>query len=195
MNGFPVCTEASRVVVAIKSTSYSFSSPFLISSSVIGERHSVDGAVKITAPSTECLSPITEELIRKGLEKEYDVDFIATTTRDASVHTGNPFIVEAGIAYGGSLSKEERIDILRFANRVPLLYQQGGCASTHAVEKINWRNYELLQPGGSGIPQGPIVVLTHVASTNVPFTSESKEAIADIPEIVDEIELAVRDVA
>jgi DNA topoisomerase VI subunit B len=151
--------------------------------------------VKIIAPSTECLSPITEELIRKGLEKEYDVDFIATTTRDASVHTGNPFIVEAGIAYGGGLPKEERIDILRFANRVPLLYQQGGCASTHAVEKINWRNYELLQPGGSGIPQGPIVVLTHVASTNVPFTSESKEAIADIPEIVDEIELAVRDVA
>lgn len=151
--------------------------------------------VKISAPSTECLSPITEELIRKGLEKEYDVDFIATTTRDASVHTGNPFIVEAGIAYGGSLPKEERVDILRYANRVPLLYQQGGCASTHAVEKINWRNYELLQPGGSGIPQGPIVVLTHVASTNVPFTSESKEAIADIPEIIDEIELAVRDVA
>src|SRR5674476_901866 len=151
--------------------------------------------VKISAPSTECLSPITEELIRKGLEKEYDVDFIATTTRDASVHTGNPFIVEAGIAYGGSLPKEERVDILRYANRVPLLYQQGGCASTHAVEKINWRNYELIQPGGSGIPQGPIVVLTHVASTNVPFTSESKEAIADIPEIVDEIELAVRDVA
>ncbi|MGD0716943.1 MAG: DNA topoisomerase VI subunit B [Halobacteriota archaeon] len=151
--------------------------------------------VKIIAPSTECLSPITEELIRKGLEKEYDVDFIATTTRDASVHTGNPFIVEAGIAYGGSLPKEEKTDLLRFANRVPLLYQQGGCASTHAVEKINWRNYELLQPGGSGIPQGPVVILTHVASTNVPFTSESKEAIADIPEIVDEIELAVRDVA
>lgn len=150
--------------------------------------------VKIIAPSTECLSPITEELIRKGLEKEYDVDFIATTTRDAAVHTGNPFIVEAGIAFGGSLPKEEKIDILRFANRVPLLYQQGGCASTHAVEKINWRNYELLQPGGSGIPQGPIVVLVHVASTNVPFTSESKEAIADIPEIVDEIELAIRDV-
>jgi DNA topoisomerase VI subunit B len=93
------------------------------------------------------------------------------------------------------LPKEERVDILRYANRVPLLYQQGGCASTHAVEKINWRNYELMQPGGSGIPQGPIVVLTHVASTNVPFTSESKEAIADIPEIIDEIELAVRDVA
>ena len=151
--------------------------------------------VKIIAPSTECLSPITEQLIRKGLEKEYDVDFIATTTRDASVHSGNPFVVEAGIAYGGTLPKEDKIDILRFANRVPLLYQQGGCASTHAVEEINWRNYDLNQPGGSGIPQGPVVVLTHVASTNVPFTSESKEAIADIPEIVDEIELAVRDVA
>jgi len=134
-------------------------------------------------------------LIRKGLEKEYDVDFIATTTRDASVHTGNPFVVETGIAYGGTLPKEDKIDILRFANRVPLLYQQGDCACTHAVERINWRNYDLNQAGGSGIPQGPAVVLVHVASTNVPFTSESKEAIADIPEIVDEIELAIRDVA
>ncbi len=151
--------------------------------------------VKIIAPPTDCLSPISEELIRKGLQKEYDVDFIATTTRDASVHTGNPFVVETGIAYGGSLSKEDKIDILRFANRVPLLYQQGDCACTHAVERINWRNYDLNQPGGTGIPQGPAVVLVHVASTNVPFTSESKEAIADISEIVDEIELAVRDVA
>jgi len=151
--------------------------------------------VKIIAPPTDCLSPISEALIRKGLEKEYDVDFIATTTRNASVHTGNPFVVETGIAYGGSLPKEDKIDILRFANRVPLLYQQGDCACTHAVERINWRNYDLNQPGASGIPQGPAVVLVHVASTNVPFTSESKEAIADIPEIVDEIELAVRDVA
>ena len=96
--------------------------------------------------------PYKEVLIRKGLEKEYDVDFIATTTRDASVHTGNPFIVEAGIAYGGSLPKEEnrtscdsRIGFLYCINKVGARY--------YAVEKINWRNYELLQPGGSGIPK------------------------------------------
>ncbi len=155
--------------------------------------HEAFGKVKIIAPSTDCLSPITEELIRKGLGKEHTVDFIETTTRPAGVHNGNPFQVEAGIAYGGNLPKEEKVEILRFANRVPLLYQQGGCAITHAVESINWRNYSLEQPGG--IPVGPAIVLVHVASTHIPFTSESKEAIADVPEIVEEIELALKDVA
>ncbi|MBU4373295.1 MAG: DNA topoisomerase VI subunit B, partial [Euryarchaeota archaeon] len=98
-----------------------------------------------------------------------------------------------GIAYGGNLPKEEKVEILRFANRVPLLYQQGGCAITHAVENINWKNYSIEQPGG--IPVGPAIVLVHAASTHIPFTSESKEAIADVPEIVGEIELALKDVA
>lgn len=155
--------------------------------------HEAFGKVKIIAPSTDCLSPITEELIRKGLGKEHTVDFIETTTRPAGVHNGNPFQVEAGIAYGGNLPKEEKVEILRFANRVPLLYQQGGCAITHAVGNINWRNYSIEQPGG--IPVGPAIVLVHVASTHIPFTSESKEAIADVPEIVEEIELALKDVA
>ncbi|NOR60411.1 MAG: DNA topoisomerase VI subunit B, partial [Methanosarcinales archaeon] len=76
--------------------------------------------VKIMAPPTDCLSPITESLIYKGLEKEFSVEFIATVSRPASVHTGHPFLVEAGISYGGSLGKEDRVHILRFANRVPL---------------------------------------------------------------------------
>ncbi len=150
--------------------------------------------VKIMAPPTDCLSPIGEELIYKGLEKEFNVDFIATTTRSPSVFSGNPFVVEVGIAYGGALQKDDRIDIMRFANRVPLLYQQGGCASTHAVEGIKWKQYGLNQPGG-GMPTGPVVLLIHVASTNVPFTSESKDAIADIPEIRDEVELAIKEVS
>ncbi len=150
--------------------------------------------VKIMAPPTDCLSPIGEELIYKGLEKEFSVDFIATTTRSASVFSGNPFIVEVGIAFGGELQKDDRVDILRFANRVPLLYQQGGCVITHAIESIKWKQYGLNQPGGA-LPSGPVVILVHVASTNVPFTSESKDAVADIPEIKDEIELAVKEVA
>ncbi|KXS40906.1 MAG: DNA topoisomerase VI subunit B [Methanolobus sp. T82-4] len=150
--------------------------------------------VKIMAPPTDCLSPISEDLIYKGLEKEFNVDFIATTTRSPSVFSGNPFVVEVGIAYGGELHKEDRIDIMRFANRVPLLYQQGGCVTTHAIESIKWKQYGLNQPGG-GIPSGPAVILVHVASTNVPFTSESKDAIAEIPEIKDEIELAVKEVS
>jgi len=130
----------------------------------------------------------------RGLEKETKVDFIATSTRKPAVYSGNPFVVEVGLAYGGNLSKEEKISIMRFANRVPLLYQQGGCVTTHAVEDIKWKQYGLNQPGG-GIPVGPAILLIHVASINVPFTSESKDAIADIPVIKEEVNLAIKDVA
>ncbi len=149
----------------------------------------------ILAPPTDCLSPITAELVEAGLRKEYDADFYAAATRDAEVHGGDPFIVEAGIAYGGELKAEGKIDLLRFANRVPLVYQQGACGSTDVVKRIGWRNYGLDQPGGSGLPNGPAVLMIHVASTNVPFTSESKDALANIPAIEDEIELAIREAA
>jgi DNA topoisomerase-6 subunit B len=149
----------------------------------------------IIAPPTDCLSPITADLVRSGLEKEFDADFYASATRDAGVHGGDPFIVEAGIAYGGDLESEGGVELLRFANRVPLVYQRGACATTDVLKSIGWRNYGLDQPGGSGMPNGPAVIMVHVASTNVPFTSESKDAIANIPAIEDEIELAVREAA
>ncbi|RRJ31038.1 DNA topoisomerase VI subunit B [Halocatena pleomorpha] len=149
----------------------------------------------ILAPPTDCLAPITETLVEEGLRKEFDADFYAATTRDAEVHGGDPFIVEAGIAYGGDIKSEGRIDVLRFANRVPLVYQRGACATADVIQDINWRNYNLDQPGGSGTPNGPAVVMIHVASTNVPFTSESKDAIANVPEIEHEIELALRSAA
>ncbi|NHN58394.1 MULTISPECIES: DNA topoisomerase VI subunit B [Halorussus] len=149
----------------------------------------------IIAPPTNCLSPITDELVEAGLRKEYDADFYAASTRDADVHGGDPFIVEAGIAYGGELEADGQSEVLRFANRVPLVYQRGACATTDVVKSIGWRNYNLDQPGGSGIPKGPAVIMVHVASTNVPFTSESKDAVANVPEIEDEIELAIREAA
>ncbi|MDS0258436.1 DNA topoisomerase VI subunit B [Haloarcula sp. S1CR25-12] len=149
----------------------------------------------IIAPPTDCLAPITSELVESGLRKEYDADFYAASTRDAAVHGGDPFIVEAGIAYGGDLPAEGGVEVRRFANRVPLVYQRGACATTDVVKSINWRNYNLDQPGGSGIPNGPAVIMVHVASTNVPFTSESKDAIANVPEMEDEIELAIREAA
>ncbi|SDX86458.1 DNA topoisomerase VI subunit B [Halobellus clavatus] len=148
----------------------------------------------ILAPPTNCLSPITAELVEAGLKKEFDADFYAAASRDAEVHGGDPFVVEAGIAYGGEL-EDGTVDLLRFANRVPLVYQRGACATTDVVKQIGWRNYGLDQPGGSGMPNGPAVVMIHVASTNVPFTSESKDAIANIPAIEDEIELAIREAA
>lgn len=149
---------------------------------------------KIVAPSTSCLSPITEDLIYQGLKKEFSVDFIATASRKPAIYSGNPFVIEVGVAYGGNFPKEEKAQIMRFANRVPLLYQQGACATTHAVEKIKWKQYGISQPGG-GVPFGPFVLLIHIASTNVPFTSESKDAIADIDIIQEETELAVKEVA
>jgi DNA topoisomerase-6 subunit B len=149
----------------------------------------------ILAPPTDCLSPITADLVEAGLRKEFDADFYAAATRDAEVHGGDPFIVEAGIAYGGDIGSEGSVDLLRFANRVPLVYQRGACATTDVVKNIGWRNYGLDQPGGSGMPSGPAVISIHVASTNVPFTSESKDAIANVPAIEDEIELAIREAA
>ncbi len=100
--------------------------------------------------------------------------------------------MEVGIVYGGDLPKEQPVQILRFANRVPLLYQQGACAVTKAIESTDWRRYGLEQRGGEGIPFGPAIIMVHVASTKVPFTSEAKEAIASIPEIQEEIELALK---
>jgi DNA topoisomerase VI subunit B len=152
--------------------------------------------VKIMAPETDCLSPIGETLIRKGLKNvlgSLKAEFYAPPiTREPKVYAGNPFIVEVGIVYGGELNKEEPVQILRFANRVPLMYQQGACATTQAVENVDWRRYGLEQRGGSGIPFGPAIVMIHVASTKIPFTSESKEAVANIPEIKEEIELALK---
>jgi DNA topoisomerase-6 subunit B len=149
----------------------------------------------VISPPTSCLAPISEELIEAGLRKEYDADFYTAATRDADVYGGDPFIVEAGIAYGGEIDAEGTIDVMRFANRVPLVYQRGACATTDVIKSIGWRNYNLDQPGGSGLPSGPAVVMVHVASTNVPFTSESKDAVANVPEIEHEIELAIREAA
>jgi DNA topoisomerase-6 subunit B len=150
--------------------------------------------VKIMSPPTNCLSPIGQDLMKEGLKKEYNFDFIATTTRNPLVYSGNPFIVEVAIIYGGNLKKDGAVEIMRFANKAPLLYQQGGCVITQAIESIKWKQYGLSQQGG-GLPTGPVVILVHLASTNIPFTSESKDAVANIPEIKSEIENAIKEVA
>lgn len=152
--------------------------------------------VKIMAPQTDCLSPIGEGLIKKGLKHVLSDNrpefYSPPITRDPKVYGGNPFLVEVGIVYGGDLPKDQQVNILRFANRVPLLYQQGACTITKAIESVDWRRYGLEQRGGKGIPYGPAIILVHVASTKIPFTSEAKEAIADMEEIRAEIELALR---
>ena len=141
-------------------------------------------------PAQQCLSPIGEDLIRQGLEKEYQLDYISARTRPAAVYHGHPFIVEAALGWGGRLESEGSARIMRFANRVPLMYQQGACAITGSINSVNWKTYGI---GQQGLPTGPLIILVHVASTNVPFTSESKDAVASIPEIEREITLALQD--
>src|SRR5439155_174771 len=88
----------------------------------------------------------------------------------------HPHGIEIGIVYGGDLPPDQPVEVLRFANRVPLLYQAGGCALTQSVGNVDWRRYGLEQRGGQGLPFGPAIILVHVCSTKVPYTSEAKEA-------------------
>lgn len=148
--------------------------------------------VKIIAPPMDCLSPIGEENLIKGLKKEINAEFYAAVSRPPSVYRGNPFAIECGIAYGGDQPQEESVRLMRFANRVPLQFQQAGCASTKAVIATAWRAYGL-QQSKSALPVGPATVVVHMASVWVPFTSEAKEAIAHYPEIIKELRLALQE--
>jgi DNA topoisomerase-6 subunit B len=218
--------------------------------------HKAIAATRLMSPPTNCLSPIGDELMKKGLvsflsviesegesgdeNAQLDLDaaamkparksakaaaenakgkvepppapeavpdapreegvekikghnyFIATVTRPPKVYRGNPFQVEVGLAYGGSWPADKTIELFRFANRVPLLFQRGACGITEGIVRTDWRNYLLSQPKGS-LPVGPMALLVHIASVWVPFTSESKEAVAHYPDIMKEIQLAAQE--
>ena len=172
-------------------------------------------ATKIQSPPLTCIAPIGEELIIAGLKKEVEADFFNAASRKPVVYRGRPFAVEVGIAYGRpgdtlemtesgkiyekSVKKNEEllmgnadepVRMIRFANRVPLVFQQSACAITKAVINTNWKNYGLHQPRGA-LPIGPMVIFVHIASVWVPFTSESKEAIASYDEIMEELKRAL----
>ena len=149
--------------------------------------------VKIMAPPTNVIVPIGEELILEGLKQTVKADFYTSTTRPPAVYRGNPFLIEVGLAYGGDLPGEELVDVWRFANRVPLQYQQSACAITRAAITTDWRNYAMQQSRGA-LPTGPMILFVHMASVWVPFTSESKEAVAGYPEILKELRLGLMEV-
>jgi DNA topoisomerase-6 subunit B len=219
---------------------------------------------KIGAPSTDCISPIGEELLLKGLHQVVPGEFYVASTRPPAVYRGNPFQIEVALAYGGmssanrvprealaellgesdartlrqfltttfyglgaeaanqimqeadlgsrtspgkmkaaeitrlhealksvNLESGQTMNVLRYANRVPLQFQHGACAITQMVMSTNWRSYGLAQSRGQ-LPSGPVTILVHMASVWVPFTSESKEAIAGYPEIQKELRLALQ---
>jgi DNA topoisomerase-6 subunit B len=221
-------------------------------------------ATRIASPATDCISPIGEELILKGLHHVVPGEFYAAATRPPAVYRGNPFQIEVGLAYGGqaamqyvskellrelieetdartirqflihtfnglgsdaadrilkesalgtrqspsslkpkevekllaamkgvNVSEGQTMEVLRYANRVPLQFSPASCAITQTILGTNWRSYGLSQSRG-GLPKGPVTVMVHVASVWVPFTSESKEAIASYPEIQKELRLALQ---
>jgi DNA topoisomerase-6 subunit B len=223
-------------------------------------------ATRIPPPATDCICPIGEDLILKGLHQVVPGEFYAAATRPPSVYRGNPFQIEVGLAYGATaptqsvtedlladlieetdartirqflihtfnglgadaadrivktsglgtrqspnrlkpkeqaklfaamkgvnVAEGQSMEVLRYANRVPLQFQQAGCAITQTVTGTNWRSYGLSQSRG-GLPKGPVTIMVHVASVWVPFTSESKEAIANYPEIQKELRLGLQGV-
>ena len=189
---------------------------------------------KIMAPATDCVVPIGEEKLLAGLRQVVDAAFYTAVTRSPAVYRGNPFIIEAALAYGhpvrdvpsgevgeapvpaaakASTAHDDEAEpeakketpgagkgddegqlarLIRFANRVPLQYQQSACAAYKSVVGLNWRSYGLGQ-GRGALPSGPVTIVIHMASVWVPFTSESKEAIASYPEILKELRLALQD--
>jgi DNA topoisomerase-6 subunit B len=148
---------------------------------------------KAAAPAQETLAVVPDAPAEEGVEKIKGHNyFIATVTRPPKVYRGNPFQVEVGLAYGGSWPADKTIELFRFANRVPLLFQRGACGITDGIVRTDWRNYQLSQPKGA-LPVGPMALLVHIASVWVPFTSESKEAVAHYPDILKEIQLAAQE--
>ena len=165
--------------------------PTRIAREEAGKLYSAISETRIMSPPSDCVVPIGDELIKKGLAQVIEADFYEACTRPPSVYRGNPFRIECGIAYGNA-SSDELAGIMRFANRVPLLYQQSACAIHKAIVTTNWRSYGLQQSKGA-LPHGPLAIMVHIASVWVPFTSESKEAIAHYPEIMKDIRLALQE--
>ncbi len=147
----------------------------------------------LPSPPTDCLSPVGREAIIEGLKKELLPEFTTAVSRKPKVYRGFPFLVEVGLAYGGQI-KTENAKLYRYANKVPLLYEQGACALTKAFLEVDWKRYGLKRSGNS-LPEAPLIVSIHFASVWVPYTSESKEAISSYEDIIKEIKLALQDAA
>jgi DNA topoisomerase-6 subunit B len=149
-------------------------------------------SVKWIAPETDALVPIGKEQIEKSFVNIFNPEVIAVTERSPKVYRGGvPFMVEAAVAYGGGIVQTgKKGEIMRFANRVPLLFDAGGCAITEAVKAIDWSRYGLKE-----FEEEPVIVLVNLVSVHVPYTGAGKQAISHEEDIFDEIKNAVMEVA
>jgi DNA topoisomerase-6 subunit B len=138
-------------------------------------------------PDASCLSPLGEELLKAGIEKELKPEYLVVHQRKPSTYAGHPFIIEMGIAYGGEIPKRGSFIIYRFANRIPLLYDEASDVSYKVITSMNWRRYKVS-------PDMPIGIVVHICSTKVPYKTVGKEFIADRPEVRREIANAIREI-
>jgi DNA topoisomerase VI subunit B len=148
---------------------------------------------KLMKPPLDCLSPIGASVLEKAVLKDTKCEFVTSITRPPSVYRGNPFGIEVCIGYGGGIPKEKSAEIVRIANRVPLIHEASACAITKGIKGIDWRHYKI--DHNNGIPSGPFIIMVHMYSTWIPYTSEGKEAIDAYPVILKEVKLAIQDCA
>ncbi|ABW02046.1 DNA topoisomerase VI, B subunit [Caldivirga maquilingensis IC-167] len=139
-------------------------------------------------PRADWLSPIGEKILANGILHVLKPEAVFVTTRKPSSYSGHPFIVEAAIAWGGSIMPVDKPILYRYANKVPLLQDEGSDVIRHVIDEVDWSQYKVKFPA-------PLAVVVHVCSTKIPYASAGKEAIADVPEIEKEVRLAVREVA
>ena len=145
--------------------------------------------MKFLAPPTHGLRPIGEENIEKGLTGILKPEFVTAVTRPPKVYSGGiPFQVEVGLAYGGEIPSG--FELLRYANRVPLLFDAGSCVTTLAARSIDWKRYRVDDP-----ERTPLVLMINVISVHVPYTGTGKQSIANDEDIYNEIRLAIMDAA
>ena len=136
------------------------------------------------APDPSCLAPLGEEPLEKGIKKFFNPDFAAVVQRPASAYSGFPFVVEMGIAYGGEI-KTGGPHVYRYANRIPLLYDEGSDVVLKVVNDTDWGRYKI-----KGEP--PFIIVSHICSTRIPYKTAGKENVADRQEIERELRLALQ---
>ncbi|MBP1450011.1 MAG: DNA topoisomerase VI subunit B [Thermoproteus sp.] len=139
-------------------------------------------------PRAEWLSPAGPESLEVGAKSILGAEAVFAVTRKPNSYSGHPFIIEAAIAWGGQIPPVEKPILLRYANKIPLLYDEGADVARKVVDEFNWQNYRVKFPA-------PLAVIVHLCSTKVPYASAGKEAIAEIQEVEEEMKLALRDAA
>jgi DNA topoisomerase-6 subunit B len=144
--------------------------------------------VKWIAPALDSLVPIGKERIEASFRNIFNPEVLVVTERSPKVYRGGiPFMVEVGIAYGGGVAAaDKKGEVMRFANRVPLLFDSGGCAITGTIKEMDWKRYDL-----KNFEEEPVAVLVNLISVHVPYTSAGKQAISDEEDITSEIKFAI----